>query len=83
MGSEGRGEYLAKTDQDNGIILADGYEPPDWDGFRQRFTAAMIEAGFPACPGEIMVRNPAWSKPLAGLVRRRARLGADARTSRR
>jgi CBS domain-containing protein len=25
----------------------------------------MIEAGFPACPGEIMVRNPAWSKPLA------------------
>ncbi|MFZ1430921.1 MAG: putative nucleotidyltransferase substrate binding domain-containing protein [Geminicoccaceae bacterium] len=65
MGSEGRGEYLAKTDQDNGIIVADGYAPPDWDGFRQRFTAAMIDAGFPACPGEIMVRNPAWSKPLA------------------
>ena len=64
MGSEGRGEYLTKTDQDNGIILADGYEPPDWDGFRHDFTAAMIEAGFPACPGEIMVRNPAWSKPL-------------------
>ena len=64
MGSEGRGEYLTKTDQDNGIILADGYDPPDWDGFRHRFTAAMIDAGFPACPGEIMVRNPAWSKPL-------------------
>ncbi len=64
MGSEGRGEYLTKTDQDNGIILADGYDPPDWEGFRHRFTAAMIDAGFPACPGEIMVRNPAWSKPL-------------------
>lgn len=64
MGSEGRGEYLTKTDQDNGMILADGYEPPDWDRFRHDFTAAMIEAGFPACPGEIMVRNPAWSKPL-------------------
>jgi CBS domain-containing protein len=64
MGSEGRGEYLLKTDQDNGMILADGYEPPDWDRFRQDFTAAMIEAGFPACPGEIMVRNPLWSKPL-------------------
>jgi CBS domain-containing protein len=64
MGSEGRGEYLSKTDQDNGIILADGYLPPSWDEFRRRFTAAMIEAGFPACPGEIMVRNPAWSKPL-------------------
>ncbi|MEK0083695.1 putative nucleotidyltransferase substrate binding domain-containing protein [Benzoatithermus flavus] len=65
MGSEGRGEYLTKTDQDNGIILADGYEPPDWERFRHRFTEAMIEAGFPPCPGEIMVRNPAWSKPLA------------------
>jgi CBS domain-containing protein len=65
MGSEGRGEYLTKTDQDNGIILADGFTPPDWDRFRHRFTDAMIEAGFPACPGEIMVRNPAWSKPLA------------------
>lgn len=65
MGSEGRGEYLVKTDQDNGMILADGYEPPDWESFRRRFTDALIEAGFPACPGEIMVRNPAWSKPLA------------------
>jgi CBS domain-containing protein len=64
MGSEGRGEYLIKTDQDNGMILADGHEPPGWDGFRHRFTDALIEAGFPACPGEIMVRNPAWAKPL-------------------
>ena len=78
-GQRGPRRVSVKTDQDNGIILADGYQPPDWDEFRQRFTAAMIEAGFPACPGEIMVRNPAWSKPLAGLVRRRARLGADAR----
>ena len=86
MGSEGRGEYLTKTDQDNGIILADGYEPPGWDEFRQSFTAAMIEAGFPACPGEIMVRNPAWSKPLKawcddvrGWVMTPGRAGADAR----
>lgn len=64
MGSEGRGEYLMKTDQDNGIILEDGYVPANWDVFRHRFTEALIEAGFPACPGEIMVRNPAWSKPL-------------------
>ena len=82
MGSEGRGEYLARTDQDNGIILADGYPAAGWDDFRQTFTAAMIDAGFPACPGEIMVRNPAWSKPLPGLVRRRPRLGAGRRTSR-
>lgn len=65
MGSEGRGEYLLKTDQDNGLILADGFMPDGYDEFRQRFTQALIDVGFPACPGEIMVRNPAWSRPLA------------------
>jgi CBS domain-containing protein len=25
----------------------------------------MIACGFPACPGEVMVRNPRWAKPLA------------------
>lgn len=64
MGSEGRAEYLLKTDQDNGLILADGYLPPAFDSFRHRFTEALIAVGFPACPGEIMVRNPLWSKPL-------------------
>ncbi|WP_373800649.1 DUF294 nucleotidyltransferase-like domain-containing protein, partial [Delftia acidovorans] len=28
MGSEGRGEQLLKTDQDNGLLLRDGYAPP-------------------------------------------------------
>ena len=28
MGSEGQGEQLLKTDQDNGLILRDGYQPP-------------------------------------------------------
>ncbi len=65
MGSEGRAEYLAKTDQDNGLVLKDGYDPPELHRFREDFTEALIAVGFPACPGEIMVRNPAWSKPLA------------------
>ena len=29
MGSEGRGEQLLKTDQDNALLLRDGYVPPD------------------------------------------------------
>jgi CBS domain-containing protein len=65
MGSEGRGEQVLKTDQDNGLILADGLEVPDLPAITNRFTDAMIACGFPACPGEVMVRNPAWSKPLA------------------
>ncbi|HET6467466.1 MAG TPA: putative nucleotidyltransferase substrate binding domain-containing protein [Geminicoccaceae bacterium] len=65
MGSEGRGEQVLKTDQDNGLILRDGLEVADLAGITARFTDAMIQCGFPACPGEVMVRNPAWSKPLA------------------
>lgn len=64
MGSEGRGEYLLKTDQDNGLVIEDGFTHPELDAFRARFTEAMVEVGFPPCPGDIMVRNPAWSKPV-------------------
>ena len=39
MGSEGRGEQLLKTDQDNGLILRDGYAPaPDLDLICQNFS---------------------------------------------
>jgi CBS domain-containing protein len=61
MGSEGRGEQLLKTDQDNGLILRDGYEPPaDLDAICQRFSEALSDFGYPECPGRIMVSNPEW-----------------------
>jgi CBS domain-containing protein len=61
MGSEGRGEQLLKTDQDNGLVLRDGYTPPaDLEAICNRFTHALIDFGYPPCPGGIMVNNPAW-----------------------
>ncbi|MDO5653254.1 MAG: DUF294 nucleotidyltransferase-like domain-containing protein [Brachymonas sp.] len=61
MGSEGRGEQLLKTDQDNGLILCDGYTPPaDLQAICQRFTDALVQIGYPPCPGGVMVSNPAW-----------------------
>ncbi|MGQ4878752.1 DUF294 nucleotidyltransferase-like domain-containing protein [Billgrantia sp. LNSP4103-1] len=60
MGSEGRGEQILKTDQDNGLILADGLEWPDVDEQMQRFTETLIALGYPPCPGNIMVSNPEW-----------------------
>jgi len=61
MGSEGRHEQLLKTDQDNGLVLRDGYEPPaDLAAICQRFSDALTAFGYPECPGGIMVRNPAW-----------------------
>lgn len=63
MGSEGRGEQLLKTDQDNGLILRDGYAPPsDLDAICQRFSRTLKDFGYPDCPGHIMVSNPLWRK---------------------
>ena len=63
MGSEGRGEQLLKTDQDNGLILRDGYAPPEnIDAICQQFSGALKDFGYPECPGHIMVSNPQWRK---------------------
>lgn len=63
MGSEGRGEQLLKTDQDNGLILNDDYSPPEnLDALCQRFSEALSEFGYPECPGHIMVTNVQWRK---------------------
>jgi len=71
MGSEGRGEQLQKTDQDNGLLLRDGYAPPaDLDAICQRLTRALIEFGWPECPGGIMVSNPQWRAGQAELAER-------------
>ncbi|MFO1278875.1 MAG: putative nucleotidyltransferase substrate binding domain-containing protein [Burkholderiaceae bacterium] len=63
MGSEGRGEQLLKTDQDNGLVLRDGYEPPvDLQAICERFSATLGDFGYPECPGRVMVNNTQWRK---------------------
>ena len=65
MGSEGRGEQTVRTDQDNALILAEPVDEAQLASFRHDFTAALEGFGFAPCPGNVMVRNPAWSQPLA------------------
>lgn len=60
MGSEGRGEQILKTDQDNGLILADDSHWPDVAIQMNALTETLIQLGYPPCPGNIMVSNPAW-----------------------
>jgi CBS domain-containing protein len=71
MGSEGRGEQLLKTDQDNGLVLRDGYTaPPDLDAICRRFSEVLASFGYPECPGRIMVSNPDWRGTVAGFGQR-------------
>ncbi|MCP5419620.1 MAG: cyclic nucleotide-binding/CBS domain-containing protein [Gammaproteobacteria bacterium] len=64
MGSEGRGEQLLRTDQDNALILRDSASFDDLPTLTQAFTERLVALGYPPCPGNIMVSNPAWAKPL-------------------
>ena len=64
MGSEGRGEQLLKTDQDNGLVVRDGFklDAAELAACCERFSAALGDFGYPECPGRIMVSNPAWRR---------------------
>lgn len=64
MGSEGRGEQILKTDQDNALLLHDGFEFAGLAEVTGRFNAALADFGYPPCPGGIMLTNPLWCQPL-------------------
>lgn len=60
LGSEGRGEQILKTDQDNALILKDGFRWPDHSPVLDMFTHTLQLLGYPLCPGKVMVNNPEW-----------------------
>ncbi len=65
MGSEGRGEQLLRTDQDNALLIAEGCEE-DFEPYMVDFNAKLKVLGFPDCPGGVMVTNPYWRRSESG-----------------
>lgn len=66
MGSEGRAEQVIRTDQDNAFIWPDALQkPPGLAVFMQQLSLALMDLGFPKCPGDIMVSNPEWCLSLS------------------
>jgi len=64
MGSEGRGEQVLKTDQDNALIISDDCRVSSEDilKFTHEYTETLVDFGFPRCEGNIMVSNPYWCR---------------------
>ncbi len=71
MGSQGRGEQLLHTDQDNALVYED---VPDKDAdkvqqyFHQlaaRVNKGLRTIGYEYCPADMMASNPNWCKPLS------------------
>ncbi len=70
MGSEGRGEQIMKTDQDNALLVRDGLEWPGMMDTMRHFSETLISFGFPPCPGNIMVSNPEWVNSIEEWARK-------------
>lgn len=62
LGSEGRGEQILKTDQDNALIIKDGLEWHQCESVMDELTHTLLQLGYPLCPGKVMVNNPKWVK---------------------
>lgn len=72
FGSEGRKEQTFKTDQDNALVYRDPDTPEEAkraEEYFDRFTAgvneALIQCGFPPCPGNYMASNRKWRQPFS------------------
>jgi len=69
LGSQGRREQTAHTDQDHALILGDDYDEAnhgEWFKELAYFvSSALDEAGIRYCPGGVMASNPQWRQPVS------------------
>lgn len=65
MGSEGRGEQIMRTDQDNALIIRNGFNHPDLGEYAEQFNQALAQMGYPLCDGNIMMNNDMWRQSLS------------------
>lgn len=77
VGSQGRNEQTARSDQDNCLVIADSYDPTRHAVWFERFARFVCDgldiAGYVHCPGGIMAMNPRWRQTLTGWKRTFAR----------
>jgi CBS domain-containing protein len=67
-GSQAREEQIAKTDQDNILILADDYIPKEHSKYFSLLARHVCDGlnacGYIYCPGDMMATNYDWRQPL-------------------
>lgn len=69
FGSLARREQAGGSDQDNGFLLDDRYDPEQhaayFETLATRLCDGLNSAGYVYCPGDIMATNDKWRQPLA------------------
>ncbi len=66
MGSEGRGEQVLRTVQDNALIIRDGEDESVFEPYMMQLNENLLRLGFPKCSGNVMVSNPYWRRSVTG-----------------
>jgi CBS domain-containing protein len=66
MGSEGRGEQILRTDQDNALIVQEGEAVERFEPYMMQLNEHLLQLGFPKCTGNVMVSNPYWRNTVLG-----------------
>ncbi|MEZ5537796.1 MAG: putative nucleotidyltransferase substrate binding domain-containing protein [Thiolinea sp.] len=68
-GSMARREQTAHSDQDNGMILSDDYDPALHEEYfiniAKYVSDGLDTCGYIYCPGNIMATNPKWRQPVS------------------
>ena len=68
LGSQGRSEQSAKSDQDNALVLSDDAtdaDDPYFAAIAKVVNDGLDACGYVYCPGEVMASNPKWRRPLS------------------
>ena len=71
MGSQGRGEQLLQTDQDNALVYEDVSRADSemvsayFLQLAKRVNEGLKTIGYEYCPADMMASNPNWCKPLS------------------
>lgn len=66
LGSEGRGEQILKTDQDNAVILNAEHEREAVMPLLNQLHQVLLGFGYPPCPGGVMFINDGWIHTVDG-----------------
>jgi CBS domain-containing protein len=69
FGSQARREQTLHSDQDHGLLLPDGIDPPVhewWRALAEWMVAALERCGYERCNGGVMASNEAWRHEAAG-----------------
>ncbi len=67
MGSQGRFEQSAKSDQDNALVLSNKATEADdayFEAMAKIVNDGLDACGYVYCPGDVMASNPKWRQPL-------------------